>query len=748
MMDFGQVSKEVAEWIAPALPYLIMLKDKVAEGFGRKIGEDAWIKAKALWSKLPPKVQDNPFAVRPGETAVAGPASPEALASFRTQLSELLQNDEPLRKEFLALWNEIKASGVVFNVSGNDNLVLTASPRGSPIIHGNVGTVQIINQPPAQPHPASAPEVKSSTAEKTQTGPKKTFRHNLPYDPNPFLTGRDAMLEALHTALHTKTAAAITQPQTVHGLGGVGKTQLAIEYAWKFRVHYDAALWVRASSVTELHANIAALAARLNLAEAQATQQEVKVEAVKDWLCGHERWLLILDNADTKDAQTAITKLLPTGLHGHVIVTSRLKHWPAGFEGLEVSVLPEDAAMKFLLKRARLKGFDPGSEADALLVVQELGCLPLALEQAGAYMRTHSTPCAKYLALFKESRARLLKAPGKGGTDYQLTVATTWLVNEQQLSSVAKAVLQMAAFLAPDDIPRAMFIQGGAVIAEAVLVGRVTPCAPPAVPDDSGDTRRAEDCPPYPPAEIEDALAELGSHSLVELESETFSCHRLVQAALLDRLKAEDRQRWAESALKLVNDFAPAEPGDVRTWPVWNGLRPHAAAIVKEFWGQANTDAGRLMNELAQLLHSKALYAEAEPLMRRVGSILEKSLGMEHPNVATSLNNLALLLQDTNRLAEAEPLMRRALAIDEQSFGTEHPNVARNLNNLAQLLQDTNRLPEAEPLMRRALKIFQQSLGLEHPSTKIVEDNYKGLLAALNLNQAQIEAKLREVLGK
>jgi tetratricopeptide (TPR) repeat protein len=139
-------------------------------------------------------------------------------------------------------------------------------------------------------------------------------------------------------------------------------------------------------------------------------------------------------------------------------------------------------------------------------------------------------------------------------------------------------------------------------------------------------------------------------------------------------------------------------------------------------------------------------FSEAEPLMRRVISIFEKSFGEDHPNVAMALNNLAQLLQDTNRLAEAEPLMRRALAIDETSFDKNHPNVARDLNNLALLLQATNRLADAEPLSRRHLTIFlyfTRQTGHPHPHLKTAINNYASLLLAMGKTEEQILADLR-----
>ena len=541
------------------------------------------------------------------------------------------------------------------------------------------------------------PSSKSSTARPpfpgTPTG-SKPFLHNLPFAPNPFFTGRDRMLDDLHTALQKKTAAAITQPQAVHGLGGVGKTQLAIEYAWTHQTDYDAALWVGASSSAELHARIAALAMILNLPEAEATQQEVKVQAVLEWLRSHQRWLLILDNADTKEAQTAVITLLPPGLHGHVIVTSRLVDWPVGYEDLEVSVLPEPAAKEFLLKRAGKRGFNPGAEAQALDVAKELGCLPLALEQAGAYIAKHCVIFAEYLKLLKESRARLLEFPSQGGTGYQRTVATTWLVSEQQLSLTARVILQITALLAPDDVPRAMFSAGHVVISNMVEAFSKK---------SKSDTKSQ-----LTKLDISDALSELADLSLIELRSESFTCHRLLQAVLIDRLTPEGKKNWVQSALWVVRGFAPAESWDVRTWPVWDKLRAHAMAVA-QFGDSVGIlePTGWLMNTLALLLKEKALFKDAEAISRRALSNSERLHGDSHTTVATCLLNLAVILSETNRFAEAESLLRRALAIKEKIYGPDHEEVAICLNGLAILFERTNRSREAEPMVRHALLIRQ-----------------------------------------
>ena len=155
-------------------------------------------------------------------------------------------------------------------------------------------------------------------------------------------------------------------------------------------------------------------------------------------------------------------------------------------------------------------------------------------------------------------------------------------------------------------------------------------------------------------------------------------------------------------ALDCLAALAPSEADDVRTWPVWTPLAPHAAFVV----GHADTfglvaGVASMMNKLGRFLLSRSKFREAEPFMQRALEIDERAFGHDHPDVARDLSNLAQLLQTTNQMRRGRALHATRTRNRRRSFGPDHPNVARHLNNLAQLLQDTNRLGEAEPLMRR-----------------------------------------------
>jgi hypothetical protein len=213
---------------------------------------------------------------------------------------------------------------------------------------------------------------------------------NVPHLRNPNFTGREDLLAGLHDALRQEGASVLTQ--TLHGLGGVGKTQTALEYAYRFTFEYDLVWWLGTEEPLQLAADYAALAVKLDLPEKDLPDQSAVIAAVKDWLRTHRDWLLIFDNAQD---QTKIKPYLPGG-HGHVIITSRNPNWGT-LAGIQpVPLLPRDQAVAFLLKRT---GQEETSAAAQL--AEALGDLPLALEQAGAYIVASSLPLQDYLDLFQ-----------------------------------------------------------------------------------------------------------------------------------------------------------------------------------------------------------------------------------------------------------------------------------------------------------------------------------------------------------
>jgi len=547
---------------------------------------------------------------------------------------------------------------------------------------------------------------------------------NLPLGPSAHFTGRDTPMRAVEEVLGMP-------PQSAHeparacvltGLGGIGKTRLAVEYAWHRVADYSALLFADASSAEALERGLAALcaAAVLNLEARHDKDQSVLLDAVLHWFAAHPGWLLILDNADTEGAAAAVEALLPRLLGGHVLVTARVASWSGSVAPVPLHELDPTAAATFLLGRTQggRRARDDDS-AQAATIAKELGYLPLALEQAAAFVRQRKLSLADYLEQWQASRDTMLGWFDARLMAYPRSVAATWQTSFGQLSATARRLLQRLAWLDAEPIPESLLAQ-------------------PVPGDAEGGAALA-------------ALAELAGYSLASCDdgAERFSVHRLVQEVTRAGMDDEARGTSLTQALVWLSDAFTGDPQDVRNWPHLDPLLPHVLRVAQHADPRGIADpTAQLMNHAGSLFHQKALHAQAEPLMRRALAIDEASYGQQHPSVAARLNNLAQLLQVTNRLAEAEPLMRRALAIDEASYGEQHPEVAIDLSNLSVLLQATDRLEEAEPLMRRALVIFSRSLGAEHPKTKIALGNYQGLLQALHIDpQPAIDALANEIAG-
>jgi tetratricopeptide (TPR) repeat protein len=340
-----------------------------------------------------------------------------------------------------------------------------------------------------------------------------------------------------------------------------------------------------------------------------------------------------------------------------------------------------------------------------------LGDLPLALAQAGAYVSQTGTTFPAYLDLFQSRRTELWEKE-RPPLDYPATVATTWDLAFHQVQRASPAgadLLNLCAFLAPDDIP------------QDLLGGGAAPLPPPlaeAVAD---------------PLKFDQAVAALLQYSLLERTGDALSVHRMVQAVARDRLPEEARRTWSQAAARLVNDAFPFESYDVRTWPQCTCLLPHALAATRhaEALGVAPEATAYLFNQVGLYLGGRAEFVEAKAAYERALAAYEQSLGSEHPYVATAVNNLAGVLKDLGDLAGARAAYERALAIDEAVFGPHHLNVARDVNNLGVVLQDLGDLAGARAALERALAIWEEQLGPEHPNVASAVNNLGLVLKAL-----------------
>ncbi|MDQ6900340.1 MAG: tetratricopeptide repeat-containing protein [Candidatus Dormibacteraeota bacterium] len=518
-------------------------------------------------------------------------------------------------------------------------------------------------------------------------------RAGIPPDLIEHFTDREAELAELWAQLQR------SRRVVIHGLGGVGKTQLAICYLDQHRADYpDGCFWLRADQATSLIGDLASLAWRLRLPERELPEQELQIEAVLHWLREHNRWLLVADSLDRPVVET-MRHWLPPGLPGHFVITSRTA---LGAARLGLTPLPLEVAISFLCTRT-----GQADTAGAAAIAETVGSLPLALEQAGAYLiENHWHSPGNYAELLQVRMAELLRE-GKP-EDYPLPVATTWELSFERLEQEQQAaadLLRLCAFLAPDDIPIA-----------------ILQAAAGELPDRLRATVEDE-------ISFDKAIGALRDYSLLERQQDGLRVHRLVQWVVRESLDAGQREQWQNTSLRVLASAFPDEAEDhPERWPLCGRLLPHAQVVIRRLGDEEPELRTLLMDMVARYLQGRGQYALARPLYERVLDISEQVLGADHPDTATSLNNLAALLHDQGELATARSLHERALDIRERVLGADHPSTAKSLNNLAALLRGQGELATARQLYERALDIRERVLGPDHPDTATSLHNLAAVL--------------------
>ncbi|WP_250286232.1 FxSxx-COOH system tetratricopeptide repeat protein [Frankia sp. CiP1_Cm_nod2] len=508
-----------------------------------------------------------------------------------------------------------------------------------------------------------------------------------------FFTGRDALLEQIAEQLAGTGRVAVTGPvgsraagaAALYGLGGVGKTQLAVEYAHRYADVYRWAWWIDAEQPVLVSGQLAALAPRLELPVSGRAAEDAA--AVLDRLSVTGDWLLIFDNAQSAEE---VREWLPdTARGGHVLVTSRSPVWTPLATRIPVDVLSRSETTALL--RQLVPDID-GPTAHELANL--LGDLPLAVGQAAAYLEKSGETPAGYLATFRARRHRLL-AEGQDLV-YGGSVDAAWSLSLQRLATESPAavrLLGLAAFLGPEPIPLTLLTQpvGRRWQRQSGLAGRQVP----------------------------QAVTALLGYSLVTRDGDAIRVHRLVQEVTRTRL-TRDRRRYAAAARRLLVAAAPPGTEDPDSWPVWAVLAPHALTAPALYPEDPAEDIGpearRLLLETGWYLRVRGDPHAAHSHHQQVHRSWARHLGLDHPDTLSAANNLAEDLRVLGDVAAARSLDEDTLRRRRQLSGDNHPDTLASANNLAIDLRLLGDVAAARNLDEDTLRRRQLS-GRDHPDT-------------------------------
>jgi MinD-like ATPase involved in chromosome partitioning or flagellar assembly/tetratricopeptide (TPR) repeat protein len=532
---------------------------------------------------------------------------------------------------------------------------------------------------------------------------------NLPQR-NATFTGRSAVLDALRNRLAGDTTVVV---QALYGMGGVGKTQVALEYAYRFAPYYDIVWWISAEQPGLVRSGLAALADRLELPAGENVQE--KVDAVLDALRQGDpssRWLLVFDNAGEPES---LRQYLPSG-PGHVLLTSRDQAWAQQVqaEPVQVDVFRREESLALL--RKSLPGI---AEADASGLAAKLGDLPLAIVQAGAWLAATGMPVDQYLDLLDTQLPRILEEHPPAG--YQWSVASTWLVSLDRLRAekpAAAKLLELCAFFAPEPIPMWLVIGDRAARFTEVLL-------------------------PYDPLLRDPILQgylirEIGKYALARLDTgrPSIQLHRLVQAVIrgvLSEAEAAEDSKHVQEILAAAN---PKDPDDRDKWPIYQDILPHL--LISGALESTNPDVRQLISDmvrylykindysssrelaeqalahwesiseapdetdilllrfhLANSLRSQAAYEQAREIDEAVNLRISEKLGADHPYTIMSLGSLAADLRVMGDYQAAKDLQEEVLARSVRVLGDDHERSLMAANNLAVSLRLVGDFQEA-----------------------------------------------------
>ncbi|OHW93509.1 NB-ARC and TPR domain protein [Colletotrichum incanum] len=569
---------------------------------------------------------------------------------------------------------------------------------------------------------------------------------------NPFVA-RNNELRHMHEVLEWNGERRIA---VLHGLGGMGKTQLTIAYAKRHRNDYSAIIWLNARDETSLKQSFARAAQRIlsehpdlaYIKNAKTNQDlDETVEAVKRWLDEpkNNHWLVIYDNYDdvrldrrgstlpsvrcvavesgtvsnkTSETEAAKSKAydirpyFPETEHGAIVITTRSSTVGLG-KLIQLRKLGDISDSLAILASTSNRG-DLSQDPDARTLAQRLDGLPLALSTAGAYLKEVTTTCAEYLELYNASWLQLQEETPQL-LHYDQAFYSTWGISFrhiQQQSQGAAMLLQLWAYFDNEDLWYEL-LQGG---------GSDSPAWLRDVTKDKFNFNRA--------------MRVLSQHGLVGVDTPTkeigggsqgYSVHGCVHEWMIHVLNNGVDEQLAQTAMRCVASQVPSVE-QKEYWVVQRRLLQHAdRCVTRSGMGAAEKEEVWVFHKLGNLYYNQGRLKEAEAMYKRALQGKEKALGPDHTSTLDTVNNLGNLYLDQGQFKEAEAMYKQALQGYEKALGPEHTSTLDTVNNLGALYKDQGRLKEAKAMYKQALQGYKKALGPDHMSTLNTVNNLGNL---------------------
>ena len=464
---------------------------------------------------------------------------------------------------------------------------------------------------------------------------------NVPMRNGNFI-GRADQLRRLATELEAGVPTAVL-PEAVHGMGGVGKTQIVVEFVYLHHVDYDLVWWFPSEDPALIQSAFVELADRMGLSVSDPSPQ-VAVPAVLNELRKPDlnlRWLLVFDNADDPED---LRQFLPQG-DGHIIVTSRNPRWSDGANAIAVDVFKRSESVALLQGRCPAL---PDDEADQLAEV--LGDLPLALEQAGAWCAETGMPVSEYLELFEQQCANLRQdhAP----LDYPVIAAAAWNVSLERIRQDLPQALQLVRLcscFAPEPIRRDILRD---------IRDLTTPAEPTGLPQQQ--------------RELDLAIREIKRYSLVRVDrrNDTIQLHRIVQAVVRDQMTPDERDGMRHVAHLLLLRTDPRLPGVPRHWSLYSNLQPHVRAT--RAIDCRDSDIRRLVVNQAIFLNAWGDYQGSYEVAEEARRVWHERLGERDLDTLAAARRIGVALRNLGRFAQARELDEHTLALLRETVGEDH----------------------------------------------------------------------------